>query len=65
MTHRIARRREVCERLGISQATLWRWVKAGHFPSPVRLGPNSVGFVSDEIDQWLANRTKGASDAVA
>lgn len=32
---------EVVARLfGISTPTVWRWVKSGHLPAPVKLGPN-------------------------
>ena len=27
-----------------------------NFPKPVQLGDNSVGFVEEEIDEWLANQ---------
>lgn len=34
-------------RLPVSCATIWRWVKLGEFPKPVRLGPQvSAGEAS-------------------
>lgn len=32
-----------------SRVTIWRWVRAGLLPAPYQLGPNSVGFDSQEI----------------
>ena len=29
---------------GISDPTVWRWVKSGRLPSPVKLGPNTTGW---------------------
>lgn len=41
---------------GISKTTLWRWVREGHFPKPVRLGVKCVAWRPDEIDQWINTR---------
>jgi prophage regulatory protein len=29
---------------GVSPATVWRWVRAGRLPSPVKLGPNTTAW---------------------
>ncbi len=29
---------------GIGPATVWRWVKAGRLPAPVKLGPNTTAW---------------------
>jgi prophage regulatory protein len=34
------------------RATVWRWVKAGLFPAPVKIGPNSVAWKEHEIEEW-------------
>ncbi len=39
------------ERYGKSRVTLWRWVRAGLLPAPYEIGPNSVAFKSQEIQQ--------------
>jgi predicted DNA-binding transcriptional regulator AlpA len=44
----------------------WRDVRARRFPPPIELGPNSIGWFEDEIDEWLASRprrTYGAAKA--
>ncbi len=46
------------ERTGKSRVQLWRDIKAGRFPSPLELGPNSVGWYEDEVDEWLASRPR-------
>jgi len=38
-------------RYGKSRITLWRWVRDGRLPPPYQIGPNSVGFASDELDE--------------
>ncbi len=39
-----------------NRMTLRRWIDAGHFPAPVQLGPNSVAWVSDEVEAFEAAR---------
>lgn len=29
---------------GISPATVWRWVKSGRLPAPMKLGPNTTAW---------------------
>lgn len=41
---------------GIGHTTLWRWIREGRFPKPVRLGANCVAWRSDDVDQWINTR---------
>ncbi len=46
---------------GKTTVTIRRWATDPHyahlnFPKPIRLGDNSVGFVEEEIDEWLAKQ---------
>jgi prophage regulatory protein len=36
-----------------NRMTLSRWVKAGRFPRPLRLGKNSVAWRFSDVEQWL------------
>lgn len=38
----------------------WVWVleSRGEFPRRVAIGPNSVGWFEDEVDEWVANRPR-------
>lgn len=47
---------DVCNLLGVSRTTLWRWRREGMFPQPRRVGPNVVGFLESEVDEWLQDR---------
>jgi prophage regulatory protein len=38
---------------GLSRTSLWRRVKDGSFPAPVRLGPNRVAWHMDDVRAWL------------
>ena len=50
---KILREPEVLRTTGLSRATIWRKEHEGTFPKRVKLGTNSIGWRSDEIDNWL------------
>ena len=56
---RILRIPEVVKITGLSRTTIWRRVKSGDFPAPVRLGnlvTRSVGWRESQVKQWLDSR---------
>lgn len=48
----------VKERTGLSRSSIYSGVKNGTFPSPVAVGRRAVGWLSDDIDNWIATRTR-------
>ncbi len=50
---RILRKKEVLKVIGKSESSLYRDINAGRFPTPVRLGQNSVGWREDDVRNWL------------
>ncbi len=58
---RILRAAEVAECVGISRVTLWRWEREGRIPPKRIVGPNVVGWLESEIEEWMASLpTSGA-----
>ena len=51
---RYVRNKEVCAYLGISRASLHRWIKSGHFPPPESLGPNTKAWKMQTLLEWRA-----------
>ena len=43
-----------------NRVTLDRWVKAGKFPQPVRLGENSIGWRLSDVRRWMDERSGGS-----
>jgi predicted DNA-binding transcriptional regulator AlpA len=41
---------------GLSRATLYREIKLHSFPAPVKLSARSVGWLQDDVVQWLDAR---------
>jgi len=58
---KLLRIREVAEWLGVSQAAIYKWVKEGRFPAPVKLGDKdqkrvAARWVETEVEQWIEER---------
>ena len=49
----IVRLPEVMRLTGLSKTTIHRRYRAGSFPRPLRLGPQSIGWRREEIVEWL------------
>lgn len=55
-TDHILRLEAVLSRTGLSRATLYRKVKGGTFPQPIRISKRCVGWRDTAITEWLSNR---------
>ena len=47
---------EVSRIAGIGKSEIWRRVKAGSFPAPVKLGARCVRWNLVEVEQWVLDR---------
>ena len=52
----ILRRKKVEKRVGLSRSTIYLKIQEGSFPKPINLGPRAVGWIENEIDNWLMDR---------
>ena len=57
---RILRIWQVAERTGYCRGWIYRLEREGDFPRRVRLGPNSVGWLEHEVDEWITARVNGS-----
>ena len=48
--------RQLCQIVPKSKATIYRWVKAGLFPQPIKVN-NSTFWKSSDISAWIAEQT--------
>jgi prophage regulatory protein len=55
---RILRAKAVMSRMGWSRTTLWRRVRAGEFPAPVKTGQNINGWFDDEVGEAQENLSR-------
>ena len=55
----ILRTAEVIRLIRLSRTTLWRLERNGTFPTRIRLGANSVGWLEEEVLAWIDDRPRG------
>jgi len=44
---------QVCEKVNRSRVTLWKWVKDGQFPKPLKIGNRTLGWKEADFNHWL------------
>ncbi len=47
---------EVLPRVRLSRATLYREMRRGAFPRPMRTSRNRIAWLQSEVDNWFAER---------
>jgi len=60
MPHTILRLPAVKARTGLSRSTIYLRISDGSFPKPISLGARAVGWIEDEIEQWLDEQIKAS-----
>ena len=62
---RLLARREVEHRVGIGRSAIYRLMRSGCFPEPVRIGPGTVRWSQREIEEWISSlpRSRGQQAA--
>jgi prophage regulatory protein len=46
---------------GVSRSFIYASIQAGNFPSSIKLGPRAVGWLSSDIETWIAERIRTKS----
>jgi prophage regulatory protein len=47
---------------GLSKSTIYRDVKAGNFPAPVKLSARRVAWKSEDVQAWIDSRPPVSTD---
>ena len=53
---RYASDKDLSRRYGVCRATPWNWAKAGTFPRPKKIGPNTTRWDLDEVERHEAEQ---------
>jgi prophage regulatory protein len=56
MSHIILRLPQVIKKTGLSRSSIYLRVSKGEFPKPVYLGDRAVGWLQNEIDEWIVEK---------
>ena len=62
MNDRLLRRDEVEARTGFSTSSLYRKMRDGSFPEPLKIGARAVRWPESEIEKWLAGRPRATGE---
>lgn len=46
---------------GLSKSEIYRRIKDGTFPKPIKLGARAVAWPSAQIDEWVKSLIEGAA----
>lgn len=56
MTNRILKLPEVIQKTGLSRSSIYAYKKEGTFPPPIKLGKRSVGWIQQDIENWIEEK---------
>ena len=59
---RLLRLSEVIERTALSRSSIYRLMRDGAFPEPLKIGPRAVRWWESEIEAWRAARPRATGD---
>ena len=61
---RLLTRHEVERRVGMGRSAIYRAMREGRFPEPLRVGPKSVRWPLSEIEAWIAGLQRAHGDGI-
>ena len=64
MTDHLLTRREVEARCGLSRSSLYRLMRLGRFPEPIRVAIRAVRWREREIEDWLSTRPRATGESL-
>lgn len=53
---RVMKLKEVIKTTGLSRSSIYAYMSKGEFPKPIQLGPRAVGWIEEEVREWLQER---------
>lgn len=54
---RLYRMPDVMAFVQLSEPTIWRQIKQGSFPQPIRIGAKSVAWLEEDLLKWVTRQT--------
>ena len=68
MSYSILRLPEVISKTGLARSTIYGRIKSNAFPMPISLGSRAMGFIEQEVDEWIEAKiteSRGGSSKTA
>jgi len=60
---RLLRRSQVEARTGLSRSSLYRKMRDGSFPEPLKISARAVRWPESEVAAWLASRPRATGES--
>jgi len=57
--------KDTANRYTVSRGTIWRWIREGDFPQPVKFGASSTRWHLAELEAWEAKKRSQAEGRAA
>ena len=54
--------REVEVRIGLACSTIYAMMADGKFPRPIKIGRRAVGWIEEDVNNWLSNKITQQSE---
>ena len=51
-------KKDVARKLNVSPSTVFRWARDGIIPPPIRLGPNTISWDENELNEAIEEKKK-------
>lgn len=60
MSHVILRLPDVIKQTGLSRSSIYLRITNHEFPPPISLGGRAVGWLQQEVDEWLLEKIESS-----
>ena len=50
----------VMGRTGLGRSSIYQKIAHGEFPEQINLGPRAVGWIAEEVEQWILDRIEAS-----
>lgn len=58
--HVILKIKDVQARTGLSRSSIYALGKIGMFPKPIKIGKRAVGWLEQDIDNWMLDKIQAS-----
>ncbi len=61
-TDKIIRLPQVEESVGLKKSAIYKMIKVGEFPAPIKLGKHASGWLESSVQTWIRNKAGGGQE---
>ena len=58
---KVLRWQALYEKVQLARTTVWRLERDGLFPRRIQIGPNSVGWIESDVEDWMKSRSSAST----